>query len=409
MPTHSPAALLPPWLILMGALAALGPLAIDMYLPAFGAIATDLGVPQGLVERTLASYLLGLALAQLFYGPLADRFGRKPPLMLGLLLFTIASIACAQSQDIHHLLFWRVIQAFGGAAGMVIPRAVIRDHLDTQKAAQALSLLMLVMGVMPILAPLLGGQAVAWGSWRMIFFLMAGIGSALLLAATLWMRESLPAPQRSPLAVRAIARNFTHLLRHRGFMGYSLASGLGSAGMFAYIAASPQVFISIYGVDPRWFGLLFGLNATSLILASQISARLLERHTPMQLLRQAQRTLVLMTLCALVLTLLGWINLLTLMLCLMGFMASQGFVVPNATALGLAEQGPRLGTASALMGSLQMFCGALAGYGVSIWHATTPLPLASVLALCAVLSWWSGRIAMLAQPAAGVVPNQHTA
>jgi len=378
----------------MGALAALGPLAIDMYLPAFGAIAKDLQVPQGLVERTLASYLLGLALAQLIYGPLADRYGRKPPLVAGLVLFTLASLACAHSDSIGALLIWRVVQAFGGAAGMVIPRAVIRDHLDTRAAAQALSLLMLVMGVMPILAPLMGGQAVTLGSWRAVFYIMVLMGLALLAIVIPFMRESLPPGARSPLAVRTIARNFMHLLRHRGFMGYSLAGGLGSAGMFAYIAASPQVFISIYGVDPRWFGLLFGLNAMSLILASQISARLLERHAPVQLLRRAQFFLVLMTACALVLTLLGLISLIWLMLCLMGFMASQGFVVPNATALGLAEQGPRLGTASALMGSLQMFSGALAGYGVSIWHAQTPLPLAAALTACATLSWLAGRFAM---------------
>ncbi|MFA7437020.1 Bcr/CflA family multidrug efflux MFS transporter [Castellaniella sp.] len=394
MSRRSSAFAVPPWLILMGALAALGPLAIDMYLPAFGAIAQDLRVPQGLVERTLASYLLGLALAQLVYGPLADRFGRKRPLIGGLILFTLASLACALSHDIEALLFWRVVQAFGGAAGMVIPRAVIRDHLDTRAAAQALSLLMLVMGVMPILAPLMGGQAVTLGSWRAVFYIMVLMGLALLAIVIPFMRESLPPAARSPLAVGAIARNFTHLLRHRGFMGYSLAGGLGSAGMFAYIAASPHVFIAIYGVDPRWFGLLFGLNATSLILASQISARLLERRTPRQLLRRAQFFLVLMTTCALGLTLLDLINLVWLMLCLMGFMASQGFVVPNATALGLAEQGPRLGTASALMGSLQMFSGALAGYGVSIWHAQTPLPLATALTVCATLSWLSGRFAM---------------
>lgn len=385
---------MPPWLILMGALAALGPLAIDMYLPAFGAMAHDLGVSPGLVERTLASYLLGLALAQLVYGPLADRYGRKPPLLLGLALFTAASIACALSRDIDHLTLWRVIQAFGGAAGMVIPRAVIRDHLDTREAAQALSLLILVMGVMPILAPLLGGQAVTLGSWRTVFYLMSLVGAGLWLAVALRMRESLDPARHAPLAVGVIAANFRLLLTHRRFMGYTLAGGFGSGGLFAYISGSPQVFISIYGIDPRWFGLLFGLNAAALIVASQISARLLNRHLPIRLLAHAQSTLVLMTLCALALTLLDWITLPLLMLCLMGFMASQGFVGPNAAALALAEQGPRLGTASALMGALQMFCGALAGLAVSAWHTGTPLPLTAVLALCAILSWLSGRIAM---------------
>uniref|UniRef100_UPI003F657F47 multidrug effflux MFS transporter n=1 Tax=Castellaniella ginsengisoli TaxID=546114 RepID=UPI003F657F47 len=392
---------MPPWLILMGALAALGPLAIDMYLPAFGAMAADLGVHPGLVERTLASYLLGLALAQLAYGPLTDRYGRKPPLLLGLALFSLASIACALSSDIDHLILWRVVQAFGGAAGMVVPRAVIRDHLDTREAAQALSLLMLVMGVMPILAPLLGGQAVTLGSWRTVFHLIGLISAGLWLAVALLMRESLDAAQRSPLAVRAIAAHFRLLLSHRGFMGYTLAGGFGSAGLFAYISGSPQVFITLYGVDPRWFGLLFGLNAAALIIAAQFSARLLNRHPPIRLLNRAQGALVLMTLCGLALTLLDWITLPLLMLCLMGFMASQGFVGPNAAALALAEQGPRLGVASALMGSIQMFCGALAGFAVSAWHTGTPLPLTALLTTCALLSWLFSRIAQGAfrQPA----------
>ncbi|MFT0532827.1 Bcr/CflA family multidrug efflux MFS transporter [Castellaniella hirudinis] len=385
---------MPGWLVLMGALAALGPLAIDMYLPAFGHMADELQVPQGLVERTLASYLLGLALAQLLYGPLADRYGRRLPLLGGLALFTVASLACATSQDIGHLTAWRVVQAFGGAAGMVVPRAVIRDHLDTRQAAQALSLLMLVMGVMPILAPLLGGQAVMLGSWRLVFYLMAGAGALLGLAVLLRMEESLAPERRTPLAVRTILHNFGHLLAHRGFMGYSLAGGLGTAGMFAYIAGSPLVFIDLYGIDPRWFGLLFGLNALCLIVAAQFSARLLNRHRPLALLMRAQFTLVLMTLAALALTLLGWINLPLLMLCLMGFMASQGFVGPNSAALALAEQGPRLGTASALMGSMQMFCGAAAGLAISLWHTDSPLPLTAVLAACALLSWLSGRFGM---------------
>ncbi|CAM5221022.1 Bcr/CflA family efflux transporter OS=Castellaniella defragrans OX=75697 GN=HNR28_003101 PE=3 SV=1 [Castellaniella defragrans] len=377
----------------MGALAAMGPLAIDMYLPSFGAIGRDLRAPQGMVESTLASYLLGLSVAQLVYGPLADRYGRKIPLLGGLALFVIASVGCATSGQIQSLIGWRVVQAFGGAAGMVVPRAVIRDHLETRGAAQALSMIMLVMGVMPILAPLLGGQAVTLGSWRTVFHMMAAGGAGLWFWVFLSMRESLPREKRTPLKLRIIAGNFRHLLGHRRFMSYTLAGGLGSAGMFAYISGSPAVFISLYGIDPRWFGLLFGLNATALILASQLSARLLNRFEPGHLLARAQVVLVLMTLAAVVLTLTHHINLELLMLCLMGFMASQGFVGPNAAALALAEQGPRLGVASALMGALQMLCGALSGFAVGLWQTNTPLPLTAVLASCAALSWLAGRVA----------------
>jgi DHA1 family bicyclomycin/chloramphenicol resistance-like MFS transporter len=384
---------IPPWLVLMGLLTALGPLAIDMYLPAFPAIVTGLGTTQGHVERTLASYLFGLAIAQLFYGPFADRYGRKKPLVFGLAIFIIASIGCGYTNDIEHLTLWRIAQAFGGAAGMVIPRAVIRDNFDTRDASKALSILLLVMGVTPILAPILGGQVLVMGSWRGIFAIMAGCALILLVAVLRSMRETLNPEKVIPLGFAIIGRNYLTLLRHRRFMCYTLAGGFGSAGMFAYIAGSPRVFIELFHVDPRYFGVLFGLNAAALIVASQVSARLLNRHSPDALLRKAQLTLVAMTLAALVLTLTGGITLLWLMLCLMGFMASQGFVNPNAAALALSEQGNRLGVASALMGTLQMLCGASAGLAVSLWQSSTPLPLTGMLALCATLSWLFGRAA----------------
>ncbi|WP_269495257.1 multidrug effflux MFS transporter [Castellaniella sp. S9] len=396
MPPRTTLENLPPWLILMGSLAAIGPLAIDMYLPSFPAIAADLGVAQGLVEQTLATYLLGLALAQLCYGPLADRYGRKIPLLGGLALFVVASLGCATAATIDQLALWRIVQAFGGAAGMVIPRAVIRDHLETRDAAKALSLLMLVMGVMPILAPLLGAQALLLGSWRTIFHIMAAVGILQWVAVATSMRESLDPAHVAALTPRIVASTYRDLLRHKAFMGYALAGGFGSAGLFAYISGSPRVFILLYGVEPQYFGLLFGLNAASLIVASQIGARLLNRHTPAALLKRSLRAMALAALAALLLTLADLINLSLLMLCLMGFMASLGFVGPNAAALALSEQGRRLGIASALMGGLQMLCGALSGLAISAWHTETPLPLAGILALCAALAWLSGRFAMRA-------------
>ncbi|HEY9571774.1 MAG TPA: Bcr/CflA family multidrug efflux MFS transporter [Pusillimonas sp.] len=395
-PVQSSLTVIPRWLILMGLLTALGPLAIDMYLPAFPAIVQGLDTTQGHVERTLASYLFGLALAQIFYGPFADRYGRKKPLILGLVVFISASIACSLTNDIEHLIFWRVAQAFGGAAGIVIPRAVIRDNFDTRDASKALSLLILVMGVTPILAPILGGQVLIFGSWRGIFAIMAACGTMLLVAVVLTMRETLNPEKVIPLGMAIIAKNYLAMLRHRRFICYTLAGGFGSAGMFAYISGSPRVFIELFQVEPKYFGLLFGINAASLIIASQISARLLNRHTPEALLRVAQKILVATTLLALILTLIGVITLPLLMLCLVGFMASQGFVNPNAAALALREQGNRLGVASALMGTLQMLCGASAGLAISAWQSTTALPLTGLLALCACLSWLFGRIALKA-------------
>lgn len=377
----------------MALLTALGPLAIDMYLPAFPSMASSLDTSMGSIERTLASYLFGLAGAQLIYGPVADRYGRKKPLLFGVALFTVASIGCALSTEIEHLTLWRVLQAFGGAAGMVIPRAVIRDNFDTRDAAKALSMLMLIMGVTPILAPLLGGQLLIYSSWHSVFVFMCLVGIALFVATWRSMQETLNPDNLIPLRPALIARNYYELSRHRRFLFYSLAAAFGSGGMFAYISGSARVFISIYEVDPSYFGLLFGLNAGSFILAAQVSARLLNRFSPDTLLKWAQHIQLLFILSALTLTLSHQLGLASLMICLMGFMACQGFIGPNSAALALAEQGRRLGVASALMGTIQMLCGAAAGLAVSAWHSTTPLPLTAVLAGCACLSWLSGRIA----------------
>ncbi|KDB89977.1 transporter, major facilitator family protein [Bordetella bronchiseptica D756] len=354
---------MPGWLILMGALTAIGPFSIDMYLPAFPSIAAGLGVERGEVERTLAAYLIGMAGAQIIYGPLADRYGRKLPMMGGLILYVLASLGCALAGDIQTLTAWRVAQALGGAAGVVIPRAVIRDHYETQEAARAMSLLMLIMGLAPILAPLAGAQLLAFVGWRSLFWLMAAGGLALLLAVALTMKETLAPERVLPLRAGTILSNYRALLAHRGFMGHSLAGGMGQAGMFAYI------------------------------VGSQISARLLRKSAPATLQRRAQVALAVASLSALALALLGLMSLPLLMACLMGYMFSQGFVNPNSAALALAEQGRRLGAASALLGTLQLSCGALAGLIISIWPAESVLPLAAVLAGSACLSWQFGRMA----------------
>lgn len=378
----------------MALLTAIGPLAVDMYLPAFPNIALDLNTPEGNVERTLASYLLGMALAQLFYGPISDRFGRKPPLLFGVLLFSVASIAVSFSHDIEHLTLWRIVQAFGGAAGAVIPRAVIRDHLETRDAARALSMIMLIMGATPILAPIIGGQVLLFADWRFIFHIMTLCGLGLLIATVLTMKESLDKVNIIPLRPKIIINNYKELLQHSGFLFYSLAIAFGSAGMFAYISGAPRVFISTYHVPTGWFGVLFGLNAFCLILASQIGARLLQYFPPQKILSVAQSIQFSAVIIGLVCTLLGIINLYGVMALLMTFMACQGFINPNAAALALSAQGHRLGVASALMGTLQMLCGALAGLAISSWHTISAVPLVVVLSACATISWLSGRRAL---------------
>lgn len=384
---------IPAWLVLLAFLTALGPIAIDMYLPAFVAMAEDLHAAPGDLERTLAGYLLGVAVAQLFYGPIADRFGRRIPLFIGLVIFLIASFACARSTDINHLFIWRIIQAFGGAASMVIPRAVIRDRLDTNEAAKALSMLMVIMGVTPILAPIIGGQFLVFLSWHSIFYFMVAFAAVMLLLSWRYMEETLNPARRQDLRPKTILKNYALLVTHRGFLLYALTGAFGSAGMFAYISGSPRVFIQNFGVDPSLFGFIFGLNAASFILMARFNARLLGRFRPAQLLIRAQMIQVVTALIALTLSLLGWLTLPLTMFFLVIFMGALGLINPNASALALSRHDRRLGSASALLGTLQMFAGALAGLAMSIWATNSTLPLATILLICAVASWLSVRMA----------------
>lgn len=382
---------IPAWVVLLAFLTAIGPIAIDMYLPAFPEMAKGLNTSVGNIERTLAGYLFGLSIAQLFYGPLSDRFGRRIPLFIGLCIFLAASIGCALSTDIQHLFFWRLAQAFGGAASMVIPRAVIRDRLDTNDAAKALSMLMLIMGVTPILAPIIGGQFLIFLNWHSIFLFMAAYAFIMLMLGLRYMDETLEPKRRQTLHTKIIFKNYMLLITHKGFMFYALAGAFGSAGMFAYISGSPRVFIQTFGVDPSIFGFIFGLNAASFILMAQVNARLLSRFQPAQLLFAAQTCQVIIAIIALLLSILGWLNLPLTMLALILFMGALGFINPNSAALALSRHARRLGSASALLGTLQMFAGAMAGITISIWSSKSTVPLTAILFFCALISWLCGR------------------
>lgn len=384
---------LPGWLILMGALTAIGPLSIDMYLPAFPAIANELGANSSEVERTLAAYLLGMAGAQLIYGPLADRFGRKPPLYGALILYILASAGCALAPNVEFLTISRIFQAMGGAAGMVIPRAVVRDHYNTQEAARALSMLMLMMGIAPILAPILGAQILAWVGWRGIFVTITLCGIVLLWTLSKVMVESLSPERQIKLSWRNILSTYAGLLFHRRFLAFALSGGLATATMFSYIVGSPRLFIEHFDVQPHTYGLLFGLNAASLIIGSQVSARLLKQYSPMKILPWALGGLMAAGLFALFLAIADLATLPTIMACLLVFMFCYGFVGPNSAALALADQGHQLGSASAMMGTLSISCGAVAGFLVSLMHVSGPLPLAIMMASCTTLACLCGAIA----------------
>ncbi|QQX88479.1 Bcr/CflA family multidrug efflux MFS transporter [Cupriavidus necator] len=384
----------PAWLLICGSLMAIAPLSIDMYLPSFPSLAGDLGVDIGQVQLTLGTFLVGLALGQAFYGPFSDRFGRKPPLYIGLCLYVAAAVGCALARSVESLMLWRFLQALGGCAGMVMARAVIRDRLEAHESARAFSSLMLVMGVAPILAPIVGGAILSVSGWRAIFWVLAVAGMLILLLVHLRMEESLDRRHAAPLRLGTVAKSYAELLRDREFLGYSLSAGFGSAGMFAYISGSPFVLIELHGIAPSHYGFVFGANALGLITMSQLNARLVRGRSLDQVLGGALLAAFAAGLALAVAALAGVAVLPVLLAGFFVFIGALGCVSPNASALSLAHQGHRAGTASALMGTLQFSLGTLGGAAVSLWRDGTALPLGVVMATCgagAVLMRYYGR------------------
>ncbi|RUQ46896.1 Bcr/CflA family efflux MFS transporter, partial [Corynebacterium pseudodiphtheriticum] len=336
-------------ILILGALSAFAPLAIDFYLPGFPAMATAFATDEKHIQLTLAVYFGGLAIGQLIYGPLADRFGRRGPLLSGVTLFTLASFACAYAPSLEWLIGARFVQALGGCAGMVISRAVVSDKCDAVGSAKVYSQLMLVTGLAPILAPLAGGVMVGLWGWQSIFLALSMFSVMAALAVAVGLPETFPADKpRQPLS--GSLRRYGALLSDRVYLGYALTGGISIAGMFAYIAGSPFVFIKLYGVAPEHYGWLFGSNAAGFILVAQLNARLLSKRGPAFLL---SRTVWVYVLAAL--TLLGiaalrpetlWPLLVPLFICL----ASLGFTFRNSSACAMAGTGARAGIASALPG-----------------------------------------------------------
>ncbi|UWF50047.1 multidrug effflux MFS transporter [Pseudomonas sp. N3-W] len=371
-------------ILILGALTAFGPLAIDFYLPAFPSMALAFGTDEKHVQMTLAAYFLGLSIGQLGYGPMADRFGRRIPLLAGLGLFTVASLACAYAPNLEWLIGARFVQALGGCAGMVIARAVVSDKCDAVGSAKVYSQLMLVMGLAPILAPMLGGLLVNTAGWQWIFLILTGFSALAALAVALGLPESLPDyVPRQPLS--GALRQYGRLLKDQVFLGHALTGGIAIAGMFAYIAGSPFVFIKLYGVPPEHFGWLFGTNAAGFILMAQINARLLAKRGPAFLLARAvwlyvAGGLVLLAVSSLHTTQL-WPLLIPLFICI----ASLGCIAPNASACAMNGQGARAGSASALLGCLQFSVAAGASALVGVLHDGTAMPMAMVISLCGVL------------------------
>jgi len=374
------------FVVILGSLSAFGPLSIDMYLPAFPAMAESLGVTQGRIEMSLASYFIGLSLGQLAYGPLTDRYGRKKPLYVGLLLYILASAACALAADSYQLIFFRFVQALGGCAGAVVSRAMVRDLFDHKESAQVYSALMLVMGLAPILAPLAGGYALIFFGWRAIFWILAGLSILISVAIVLFLPET-----RKPDETVRFSRSFHtyfDIMKHREFMGYTLCLAVAQAGLFAYITGSSFVFIKYFGVAEQNFGWIFGSNALAFIAMSQLNAFLLrkDKQTPDGMMRKALVGLAAAGIFAAVVAMLD-LGLWVMMASLFLFMAMLGAIFPNGTAGSMEHQKHRAGAASALAGMIQFSVSAVASAVLSLTHATTPVPMGIMLALSGLGAW----------------------
>ena len=379
--------------VVLGGLSAFGPLSLDLYLPGLPALARDLGAPASAAQLTLTACLAGLALGQLVAGPLSDRYGRRRPLLTGVALYALTSLLCAAAPSIAVLVVLRLAQGLAGAAGIVIARAVVRDRLEGDAAARLFSSLMLVGGLAPILAPIVGAQLLKVLDWRGIFVVLAGAGLALL-AAALALPESLPPERRRSGGLATVARTVRSLAADPGFLSYALCGGFVLGAMFAYIAGSPFVLQDIYGLTPQAFSVAFAVNGLGIMAAASVNRRLVGRLRPATLLRAGvtQSALGGVLLLTAVLTGAGgrWGVLAALFL----VVSCVGLVGPNTIALALARHGEVAGTASALLGVIQFLIGAVAAPLVGIAGDDTAVPKAVtivVLALGAVATERWGR------------------
>ena len=379
--------------VLLGSLTALDPLSIDMYLPAFPEIQRSFGVDYSTVALSLSTFFVGLALGQLVYGPLTDRFGRKRPLGIGMGLYFLSSLGCAFSKNIELFILFRVIQAFGGCSGMVISRAIVRDLFGKQRTAQIFSTLMLVMGLAPMLAPLAGGYLTRFFGWPSIFITLAGL-SLVSCAFSQWLLpETLAASSRSSMTLGSSLKSYLEMFRDRSFIRYCLPGGIIRAGMFAYIAGSPFVFIQLLHVPYDRYGWIFGANALGLIVASQFNSLLLKRWDMEVILKSVILACALFGVAVLVLPL-STSNLWALLVPLFLFIASLGLIGPNSAAGALAHQGHRAGMASALYGALQWAFAFFSSLLMGRVHDGTSFPMRAIIAACGCLSlfvFWGFR------------------
>ncbi|WP_210394961.1 Bcr/CflA family multidrug efflux MFS transporter [Motiliproteus sediminis] len=384
-----------PLMLLLGAIAAVAPLSIDMYLPALPLIASDLAASSARLQQSVAVFLFGFALCQLVYGPLSDRIGRRPVLLFGLLLFTAASAACTLVNSAEQLLLTRLLQALGGGASAVVINAVVRDRYQGPAAARVFSLVIMTMTLAPLLAPSIGSLLLQVSGWRAIFLLLTLQGLTLTLWVACYLPETLPPARRRQQPWRQLFAGYLSVLRHRQAMGHLLCSALAFAAMFAFITGSPFVYIGLFQVSEQLYGVLFGCNVLLLMAANGFNSRYVMKTGLHPMIVAG---LAIQSGCGLVLMLAALSGLLTLtltVLCCALFIGAIGLLAPNTSAAVVAPFEHHAGAASALMGSARFFCGALAAMLVALLDDGTAMPMVTVMGGCALAA--AGCYAILAR------------
>lgn len=370
--------------LILGSMAAVGPLSIDMYLPAFNDIAESLQTSTSQVGYTLTSYFLGIGVGQVLFGPLSDRYGRKWPTVIGLIVFALSSIAIYFAPTIEFFIFIRIFMALGGCIGMITSKAIVRDLFEPEETARIFSILMLVMGVAPIIGPTLGGIMVAHFGWQSIFLFLTFYSLLIVLSVSFFLKETKQPDRAISLRPASVVRDYLRIFRNPWFLKYSLAGSLAYAGLFAYIAGGAYVYMNLFGFSQQAFGWTFGLNAGGYIIGAQINRLFLKNWSSTIVSR---RTMFLQTFIALIMVGGYFFSDLSMYITVGGiwvYMFCLGFITPNTTAQALAPFQRLAGSASALIGALQMLTGAFISAVVSIVIGNSSLPLLLVMFICSL-------------------------
>ena len=369
------------WLILLlGALCTVSPFAIDLYLASFADIAADLGTTPTRLALTVSSYFVGLAIGQIVYGPILDRYGRKRPLTFGLGLFILASLACTAPRSLELLIVVRFLQALGGASAQVAATAMVRDFFPARAAPKVFSLLMLILGVSPLLAPTFGAVLAGAFGWRAIFYALSGIVVFVLACVVFLLPEGHEPDREVSLRPGPIARAYAEVYRNPRFRTYAVAGALSFSGLFAYVAGSPAIFLGTFGVSTRLYGAIFALLSIGFIGGSQLNLALLRRISSERIFRIALTIQVVLSIAFFVVTRFGGPGLVGSVFFLLAILACVGLTNPNAAAIALAPFGRNAGTAAALLGFLQIGAGAAAAAGLGILPGSGLSSTAALLA-----------------------------